>query len=66
MSVKRAKSDKLPRKLEIRCNDIETRRGFKRIAADFETYEHALAWLVKNYDVFKKIAPPYPTPGGVL
>jgi len=60
---------KIPRKTEAKIfirTDTPTRRDFKRIAADFKNYEELLKWFTKNYDVFKRIAPPYPTPGGVI
>jgi len=61
-----AKAAKGDTKLYIRCKDIETIRGFKRVAADFDTYEDLIKWINKNYTTFTKIVPPYPVHGGVL
>lgn len=53
-------------KIFIRCNDPESRRAFKRMAADFHSYEELVVWIAKNYDVFKKIVPPHPVKGRIL
>jgi hypothetical protein len=53
-------------KIFVRCKDIETRRAFKRVAADFHSYEELVIWLCKNYDTFKRIVPPHPVKGGIL
>ena len=66
MTVKRVKAYNDATKLEIRCNDYDTRRNFKRIAADFENYEDVIKWLNKNYATFITIVPPHPPRGGIL
>jgi hypothetical protein len=63
LTPKTAKGDM---KLYIRCKDIESIRGFKRVAADFNSYEDLVKWINKNYSTFTKIVPPYPVHGGVL
>ena len=56
MSVEQGKAYKykVPRKQDIRCKDIKTLRGFKRMAADFKNYEETLAWFVKITRCLKK------------
>jgi hypothetical protein len=66
MSAQWVKPPKKDLKLYIRCSDKETIRGFKRVAADFENYEDVIKYLYTNYDMIKKIVPPYPVHGGVL
>ncbi len=66
MSALTAKPPKKDLKLYIRCEKIDTIRDFKRVAADFKNYEDVIKYLSKNYEVFKKIVPPYPVHGGVL
>jgi hypothetical protein len=66
MSDNHAQSYKDAVKIEIRCNDVSTRRGFKKVAADFKTYEDVIKWVVQNYDLFVKLAPPYPIHGKIL
>ena len=66
MTAKGDKATKTAQKLYIRCSDVETIRGFKRIKADFATYEDVLKWLNANYVTFSKIVPPHPVKGGML
>jgi hypothetical protein len=66
MSAQTVKPPKKDLKLYIRCSNIETIRGFKRVAADFKNYEDVISYLSKNYVTFSKIAPPYPVYGGIL
>lgn len=66
MSASLVRPTKKDLKLYIRCSDMETIRGFKRAAADFKNYEDLIKYLAKNYEMFKKIVPPYPVHGGVL
>jgi len=44
-------------RIEIRCNE-ETKIGFKRVAADFDDYEHVIKWLVENYNDFRTLRVP--------
>jgi len=53
-------------KIDIRCKDPETKVEFKRIAAEFRTFEDVIKWLNKNYVLFSKMAPPRPPHGGIL
>jgi len=66
MSASTVKPPKKDLKLYIRCSEKDTIRGFKRVAADFENYEDVIKYLFNNYEIFKKIVPPYPVHGGVL
>jgi hypothetical protein len=66
MSALTTKPPKKDLKLYIRCSEMETVRGFKRIAADFDNYEDVIKYLSKNYATFSKIVPPYPVHGGIL
>lgn len=66
MAEKADRKAKGDTKLYIRCKDIESIRGFKRMAADFNTYEDLIKWMTKNYPTFIKIVPPYPVHGGIL
>ena len=66
MSDKDARSFSNANKIEIRCHGLNTRRDFKRVAADFNSYEDVVKYLCANYELFKKMVPPYPVHGGVL
>jgi len=66
MSATMVKPIKKDLKLYIRCSNMETIRGFKRVAADFKNYEDVIEYIAKNYATFSKIVPPYPVHGGVL
>jgi hypothetical protein len=66
MAEKHVRSYNKVSKIEIRCNDFATRQNFKRIAADFHTYEDVIKWVNANYATFVKIVPPHPVRGGIL
>jgi hypothetical protein len=48
-------------KIEIRCTP-EIRRKFKKIAADFDSYDHVVMWLAEHYEYFKSVRPPTTVP----
>lgn len=53
-------------KIDIRCKDSNTKVNFKKVAAEFDSYEDVIKWVNANYEIFKKIVPPRPVKGGVL
>jgi len=53
---------KKQKKIEIRYIHEDTHKGFKRVAADFDNYEHVVLWLIENYESFKSIRPPSTVP----
>jgi hypothetical protein len=66
VTEKKGKSGISDTKIEIRCHDSKTKTDFKRIAADFRTYEDVIKWLNVNYPIFSKMAPVKVVPGGTL
>jgi len=58
MNDKKVRASRKDIKIEIRCSDVKVRRGFKRVAADFDNYEEVVKWITKNYEMFSKMAPP--------
>ena len=52
-----AKTDRF----EIKCSR-EVRVGFKKIAAEFDDYEHVLLWLIEHYPYFRTIRSPESVP----